>query len=121
MKTLVISLKSPGDMLNDFKAAYRRAKIKAFKLPHYEISFDKKQDFNRFVRNLHILSQIRTLKPRSVYELAKRCDMDVSNLNKLITFFEEMGAIEIIEHSAEGRPIKTPIVNYDEIIFNLAA
>ena len=119
MKTLTISLKSSQEVLDNFKTAYRRAKTS--KTPHYEISFDKKRDFDRFVRHLHVLSQIRTLKPKLIYELAKLCNLDVSNLNKLISFFEEMGVIEIIEQITGGRSVRTPIVNYDEITFNLAA
>ena len=59
----------------------------------YEVSFDNKADFNRFVRNIPILSAIIFFNPRSVYELAKVTGLDVSNLNKTVQFFEEIGVI----------------------------
>lgn len=62
---------------------------------NYEVSFDTKADFNRFVRNIPILSAIIAFKPRSVYELAKLTELDVSNLNKVIQFFEDIGVIKI--------------------------
>ena len=47
---------------------------------HFEISFDNKKDFDRFVKNIGILSLISKLRPNSIYELAKLANMDVSNL-----------------------------------------
>ena len=52
MKRLVVSLKTSNDVLRDFKAAYQRAKARKAKEPHYEISFDNRKDFDRFVRNV---------------------------------------------------------------------
>lgn len=120
MRQLIISIKSTGEALNDFRRALKKAR--AGKLtPLSEISFDSRKDFNRFVENLHILSSIRTHKPRSVYELAKRSGVDVSNLNKLILFFEEMGAIKIKEETVSGRKVRRPVVEYDRIEFKLAS
>lgn len=119
MKQLIISIKSPGEVLNDFKRALKKAR--AGKLtPTYEISFENRKDFNRFVANIHILSCIRTYKPRSVYELAKHAGMDVSNLNKIILFFEAMGVVKIKEEVVSGRKVRRPIVGYDRIEFRLA-
>ena len=119
MKQLSISIKSPGETLDDFKRALKKAR--AGKLtPTSEISFDNQKDFNRFVENLHILSSIRVYKPRSVYELAKRAGLDVSNLNKIIIFFEEMGVLKIKEETVSGRKVRRPVVDYDRIEFKLA-
>ncbi len=119
MKQLIISIKAPGEALDDFKRALKKAR--AGKLaPISEISFDNRKDFNRFVENLHILSSIRAYKPRSVYELAKRAGMDVSNLNKIILFFEEMGAVKIKEETVSGRKVRRPVVDYDRVEFKLA-
>ena len=75
--------------------------------------------FSRFVKNL--FTYIISFKPRSVYELARISGMDVSNLNKIIQFFVETGVIRIKTSKISGREVKTPIVDYDEIIFRLAA
>ena len=45
--------------------------------------------------------------------------MDVSNLNKLILFFETTGAIKIKTSTVAGRTVKTPIVEYGQIEFDL--
>jgi predicted transcriptional regulator len=121
MKQLVISVKSSGEVLKDFKKALKRAGRKQIKEPHYEISFDNQKDFERFVKNIPILSAIIEFKPKSVYELAKMTDTDVSNLNKIILFLEEMGAIRLKDATINGRSVKTPIVEYEKIEFKLVA
>ncbi len=122
MKKLIVSLKTSTEVLDDFKSALKNMKKKSTgKTSHYEISFDTKKDFNRFIRNIDLLTHIITFKPKSVYELAKICSMDVSNLNKIIQFFEEAGVIRIKKSKVSGREVRTPIVDYDEIVFKLAA
>jgi predicted transcriptional regulator len=120
MKKLIISIKSSGEVLSDFKAlkSARKGRLKG---DHFELSFDNKKDFDRFVKNLGILSAILTHKPKSVYELAKLIGMDISNLNKLITFFESTGAISIKTSRTSGRTVKTPVVEYSHIEFDLNA
>lgn len=119
MKKLIISLKSSKEVLEDFRRAFNGVRDRRTRGTHTEISFDNKKDFDRFIRNLGVLSQILTFKPKSVYELAKITRMDVSNLNKIILFFEELGAVRIKESKVSGRSIKTPIVDYDQIQFDL--
>lgn len=121
MKRLIISLKSSDEVLKDFKTAYQRAKNRTVKGPHYEISFDNRRDFDLLARNIHILSKVLIFKPKSVYELAKLCGIDTSNLNKIILFFEKIGALRIKEQKIGGRAVRTPIVDYDKIEFDLAA
>ena len=119
MKKLVISLKTSTEVLEDFAKAFGDVRQRKLKGTHTEISFDNKKDFDRFVRNLGILSQILSFKPKSIYELAKIAQMDVSNLNKIILFFERVGAIRIKESKVSGRSLKTPVVDYDQIQFDL--
>lgn len=121
MKHLIISVKSSAEVMNDFKRALAKARKRGFKTPHFEISFDNRHDFEKFVRHLPILSTILHFKPKSVYELAKISGMDVSNLNKIILFFEEVGAIKIKTVKVSGRTIKKPIVEYETVEFKLAA
>ncbi len=121
MKKLVVSCKTVDQVFTDFKLAAQRVRRGKFNgETEYEISFDNKADFNRFVRNIPVLSAIITFKPRSVYELAKLIDADVSNLNKTIQFFEEIGVIKIRTASVAGRTVKRPRVEYDEVTFKLA-
>ncbi|MEN0059546.1 MAG: hypothetical protein AAGB31_11975 [Bdellovibrio sp.] len=122
MKKLVVSCKTADQVFEDFKKAAK--KVRSGKVngeTNYEVSFDTKADFNRFVRNIPILSAIIAFKPRSVYELAKLTNLDVSNLNKVIQFFEDIGVIKIKTASVGGRKVKQPHVEYDEVTFRLAA
>jgi predicted transcriptional regulator len=121
MKKLIVSIKSSSETLLDFKKALKAARKGRMKGEHFELSFDNKKDFDRFIRNLGILSAILVHKPKSVYELAKLVDMDISNLNKIILFFETLGAIRIKTSTVSGRIVKTPIVEYEQIEFDLKA
>lgn len=119
MKKLIVSIKSSSDTFSDFKKALKEARRGKLKGEYYELSFDNKKDFDRFVKNIGILSAILNHKPKSVYELAKLVNMDVSNLNKLIIFFETVGAIKIKTAQQSGRTVKTPVVEYEQIEFDL--
>ena len=121
MKRLIISLKTSKDVLKDFKKAYKKAKKQKFREPHYEITFDNRKDFDLFARNIHVLSKVLAFKPKSIYALAKLCGSDTSNLNKIILFFENIGAIRIKEQTIHGRSVRTPVVDYNKIEFDLAA
>ncbi len=121
MKHLIVSLKTADEIFAGFKKALRKAKKGRVKNPHFEISFDNKKDFDKFVRNIYILKYILLYKPKSVYELAKITKIDVSNLNKVILFFEEVGALKVRITSKTGRMVKMPVVEYDSIEFKLAA
>jgi len=70
---------------------------------------------------MSILSIIFMHKPKSVYELAKLVEMDVSNLNKLMDFFAKVGAIKFEASTIGGRAVKTPVVEYGQIEFDLRA
>lgn len=121
MKELVISLKSSSEVMKDFKKAFKKVSKRQLKEPHYEISFDNKKDFEKFARHIFILSNILTFKPKSIYELAQLSGIDVSNLNKTILFFEDLGAVEIKKRTIRGRQVKTPVVPYDSIKIDLKA
>lgn len=121
MKHLIVSLKTSDEVLDGFKTAFRKARKGKIRTPHFEISFDNKRDFDRFVRNIFILKYILVFKPRSVYELAKITKIDLSNLNKVMLFFEEVGALKVKSTTISGRLVKTPVVEYDTVEFRLAA
>ena len=119
MKELIVTLKTSTEVLGDFKKALKNAKKS--KLVHNEISFDTKRDFDKFIRNIYILSCIITFKPGSIYELARLVNKDVSNINKIVKFYEEIGIIKLKKLESKGRVVLVPSVKYDSIKFNLAA
>lgn len=122
IKKLVVSCKTSDQVFQDFKRAAKKVRSGRFNgETEYEVSFDNKTDFNRFVKNIPVLSAIIVFKPRSVYELAKLIKADVSNLNKVIHFFEEIGVVKVRTTELEGRTVKQPHVEYGEVTFKLSA
>ena len=122
MKKLIVSMKSTEKMFSEFKKKTKQ--IASGKIPastHYEISFESKRDFNKFISNISVLISILNLKPRSIYQLATMTNKDISNMKKIINFFEEVGAVRIEEKKVNGRIVKTPIVDYKKIEFHLKA
>src|SRR4051812_21236304 len=108
MKRLVVSCKTADQVFDDFKRAAKKAQRGNSSEPEFEVSFDNKADFNRFVRNIPVLSAILAFKPKSVYDLAKLTGLDVSNLNKTIQFFEEVGVVQVKTVKVSGRTVKQP-------------
>lgn len=121
MKKLIVSLKSPNESLNDFKKALKLAKKGKLNTPHYEIAFDNKRDFSKFIKNIDLLMAIQSLNPSSVYELAKILGKDQSNVNKVISFFESYGIIKLKKAKKNNRSVNKPVVDYQKIEFNLEA
>lgn len=121
MKKLIISMKSTEDMFSDFKKVAKNIKKGTAKGTHYEISFESKKDFNKFVKNISILMIVLNFKPHSIYQVAKIADKDLSNVKKVIAFFEEIGALQIKEEKVSGRTVKKPVIDYDRVEFDLKA
>ena len=120
MKKLVVSMKSTEKMFSEFKKKAKQiSSSKVSPSTHYEISFESKRDFNKFISNISVLISILNLKPKSIYQLATMTNKDISNMKKIINFFEEVGAIRIEEKKVNGRIVKTPIVDYKKIEFHL--
>ncbi len=122
MKKLIISLKSTQSAFNEVEKRLLKAEQKKGNVsPHFEVSFTEAKDFKRFIGNIDVLTSIQRLKPKSIYQLSQLLKKDVGNLNKLINFFESLGAIELRESIVNGRKLKKPIVPYHKIEFQLAA
>ena len=119
MKKLIVSLKSPRESLKDFKKALSSSRKRKLETPLYKIAFDNKKDFNKFIRHFDILMTIKSMNSSSVYELAKIMKRDQSNLNKILSFFEEYGIVKIRNVKRDNRDVKKPFVNYGKIEFDL--
>ena len=122
MKKLIISVKSTSSALDEITKRLKVAEKKKGKVAlHYEISFTEMKQFKRFVANIDVLTSIQLLRPKSIYELASMMQKDVGNLNKLINFFEKLGALELKERKVNGRIVKKPVIPYQKIEFDLAS
>lgn len=121
MKKLIISIKSGKESLEQAKRAMKLIKNGKFKGTHYEISFEDPKEFHKFVKNIPILMLILSNSPDSIYELAQIAHMDVSNLRRIIGFFEKIGALRVEEKIISGRLVKRPVVEYQKVEFDLMA
>jgi len=122
MKKLIISMKNTEDIFLKFKnTAHQIKQGKTIKSTCYEISFESRKDFNHFVKNMYILIAILRSKPHSIYQLALIINKDLSNVKKIISFFEAIGAVKMEEKKVSGRTEKKPVVDYDKIEFDLKA
>jgi predicted transcriptional regulator len=121
MKRLIISLKTSTEVLDDFKKAFRKIKDKKLIDTHFEISFDNKKDFNKFVKNIDILTAVNHFHPKSIYELSKILNKDLSNMLKILKFYEDFGVIALEKENENGREKNIPVVLFERIEFNLAA
>ena len=122
MKKLIISIRSTSNALDQMTKRLKKAQVKKGKVsPHYEISFTDMKHFKKFIANIDVLTLIYLLKPKSIYDLANMMQKDVGNINKLLNFFEKLGAIELKEKKINGRTAKKPVVHYQKIEFDLAA
>jgi predicted transcriptional regulator len=121
MKKLIVSYNTPSRSLNEFKKALKTIKKSPKSSAHYEIAFDNKKDFTKFLNNIDLLITIKSLRPKSVYELAKIVGKDQSNVNKLIQFFESHGVVSIKKTKENNREVKRPVVDYGKIEFDLSA
>ena len=96
MKKLIVSMKSTEKMFSEFKKKAKQISSRKISTSaHYEISFESKKDFNKFVGNISVLISILNLKPMSIYQLAAMTNKNVSNMKKIINFFEEIGAVRV--------------------------
>jgi len=122
MKKLIISIKSATQALDEAKERLKKAQTKRGKVtPHFEISFSDMKQFKKFIGNIDLLTCIQLFRPKSIYELANLMQKDVGNINRLIAFFEDIGAIRIEERVVAGRNVKRPVVDYEKIEFDLVA
>jgi len=79
------------------------------------------KEFKKFINHIDVLTAIQMFRSKSIYELANIMEKDTANLNRIINFYESVGAIKTKEKIVNGRAIKMPIVDYSKIEFDLAA
>lgn len=120
MKKLIISMRPANEIFDDFISTWKQLEKKTISNPnHYEISFENKKDYERFVKNVHILILILKFKPKSIYELSKIAQIDLANLKKIMKFFVQIGAVHIKEKTINGRHLKMPSIDYTKIELDL--
>jgi len=120
MKTLIISVKPVRQAMDEVWGRLEKTIAKRGKVtPHYEISFTDLKQFKKFIANVDMLTVIKRSKPKSIYELASIMKKDVANVSRTVNFFERMGVISLKDKVVGGRSVRTPIVDYQKIEFDL--
>ncbi len=71
---------------------------------------------NEKARILHV---IKTQKPRSIYDLAKKLERGFKSVNDDIKLLERFGFIELIEEKTKNRKRFKPEIVVDTIVINL--
>jgi len=71
---------------------------------------------NEKARILHV---IKTQKPKSIYDLAKKLDRGFKSVNDDIKLLERFGFIELIEEKTKNRRRHKPEIVVDTIIIHL--
>ena len=122
MRKLIVSVKSTSKLLSDAKKAFKDVKKNGKNsISHYEISFNDLKELKKFINHIEVITAIQMFKPRSIYELANIMKKDTANLNRIINFYESVGAIKTKEKIVNGRAVKMPIVDYSKIELDLVA
>jgi predicted transcriptional regulator len=68
-------------------------------------------------KNMHLLAAIRSHRPQSVSELARRIGEDQGNLTKRLKMLASFGLVELGEGAlTRGRPALVPRVTFDRIV-----
>jgi len=117
VKTKKIKIKTLDESLTDFKKAFRKAskgKGKAAKSKTYFSSLEAARKILTKER-FKLLKAIKTLKPKSIYEVAKALNRDFKNVSTDIKFLAEMGLIEL-KASTGNRKQRKPILLIDHVI-----
>ena len=71
---------------------------------------------NEKARILHV---IKTQKPKSIYDLAKKLERGFKSVNDDIKLLERFGFIELIEEKTKNRKRFKPEIVVDTIVINL--
>ena len=66
-----------------------------------------------------ILHTIKTQKPASIYDLAKKLDRNFKSVNDDLKLLERFGFVELIEEKTKNRIRHKPIIVVDTITINL--
>lgn len=122
-KTLTIKIKPVGEGLEGFRetfkalAAGRRVSRRE---GVYFTSIEAARNLLTPTR-LALLRTVRRQHPRSIYELAKRLNRDLKNVQADLRILEEYGLVRMTKGRGVGRrKVKVPEALFDEIALKVA-
>ena len=71
---------------------------------------------NQKARILHV---VKTQKPQSIYELAKKLERGFKSVNDDVKLLERFGFIELIEEKTKNRVRHRPVILVDTVTLNV--
>lgn len=66
-----------------------------------------------------LLSVIKNSNPQSIYELSQMMGKDQGYISKEIKFLKEMGILDLISNTKDGRERLVPVLKFDRVIFDV--
>lgn len=111
-KVLKIQFQDLDSFMNNGLSALKKGK--PLVQPADEIVFSDVGSYEKFMtgKKLHILSAIKSLKPDSIYSLAKMVNRDFANVSRDCTALEQHGFI-CLEDAGDARSSKVPVLAFD--------
>jgi len=86
-----------------------------------QITLRSKREYLRFFAHLPLLREIREIAPASLYEFAIATGRDVSNLHKVMKFYQNLGVVELASTSLGKRRRTQPKVLLYQFSLELSA
>jgi predicted transcriptional regulator len=121
-KTMTIQIKPPDEVLEDFRDAFKRV-VTGRRLRRREgVYFTSIQAARNLLtpNRLALLRAIRTQRPRSIYELAKRLHRNLKNVQDDLRLLEEYGLVRIAKERVGKRRTSVPEALCTEIALKIA-
>ncbi len=66
-----------------------------------------------------LLSVIKNLKPKSIYDLSQKIHKDQGYISKEIKFLNRLGVIDLVLDETGSRQKLIPVVKFDRVIFDV--
>jgi predicted transcriptional regulator len=122
-KTLTIKIKPAGEALEGFRQTFKAAAAGRRVSRREGVYFTSIEAARNLLtpNRLALLRAIRTQRPGSTYELAKRLKRDLKNVREDLRLLEEYGLIRITQGRSIGkRRTKVPEALFGEIVLKIA-
>ena len=122
MKTVTFSIRSLGDVADDFAKTFDAVRTGRRVQSRDEVGFTSIEAARNFLtrERLALMRTIRTRHPGSLYELARMVNRDFKNVQEDIGILERHGLVRISKEPRGKRKVKVPQVLFEEIALKIA-
>ncbi len=122
MKTVTLTIEPLAQSLKRFAVTFEAVRAGRKTDPKDIVGFTSLEAARNFLtrERLGSLRAIRTHHPGSIYELAKRVERDLKNVQDDIRILERHGLVRITKRARGTRKVKVPEVPFEEIALRIA-